>query len=328
MIIPANFATFVTNASTMIRQAYSSAPVSYPQYTTTVPTKTQVWLDGWIGRMPKMRVWTGPRITHEPAPQTYSVTVQPFELTYTFDRFHADDDQYGVYYPILLDLAHQTKMWPEYQLRDLLEASGAFAGATSQAGLDALSFFNTAHPIDFYNAAAGTYSNDFTGGFSVGGVTVGGALSASGFGSAVEYMMTYSGEDGERLNIMPNQLLIPPNLKAEAEYILKNQFSAPQTWGSFGSLGTQVGASDNVYRRFGTDYLVNQNLKGTQKWYLQDTTKAVKPMRWIQHTAPVFAPRVNEQDPVVFDNHAFLWGAWARAVPAWSYSWLMARSGP
>ena len=325
--IPANFAVFVTNAQTYIRNAYSSAPISYTDYTTTVPTNTEVYADGWIGRMPKGREWIGPRVTNEPAAQTYQTTVLPFELTYSLDRFRADDDQYGVYYPILQDLAHQAAMLPEYQLRDFLEASGAYSGA-AQTGLDGVSFFSTAHPVNFYSAAAGTYINDFIGGQAVGGATVGGALSAAAFGSMCEYMMTIKAEDGERLGVTPDLLIIPPTLMGCAEYILKNAFSAPTSWDVFGSLGTQVGASDNIYRRFGVRYLINKHLSSNTTYYVADTTKAVKPLRWVQHTAPVFTNRIAENDPVVFDNHAFLWGWWARAVPAWSYAWLMSRGGP
>lgn len=328
MITPANFAVFVTNANTMIREAYSSAPIDYPQYTTTVPTNTSVFEDGWIGRMPKMRPWNGPRVTNEPAPQTFQVTVINYENTYGIDRFHLDDDKLGIYYPILIDLALQAKRWPEFELRDLLENSGVQTG-TRQNGLDALTFFSTAHPIDLYDSSKGTYSNDATGGgFSSGGATVGGALSAVAFGTLSEYMMTLKAEDGERLGITPNCMLIPPNLKAEAEYILKNQFAAPPTWSTWGSLGTQVGASDNIYRRFGCDYLVNHYLSSATKWYLMDTTKSVKPLRWIVREAPIFAPRVSETDPNVWAEHMYLWGAFGRACPTWSFSWLMARSGP
>lgn len=327
-ITPAAFGVFITNANTSIREAYSSAPIEYPEYTTTVPTDTTVFEDGWIGRMPKMRVWTGPRIVNEPAPQTYQVSVITYENTYGFDRFHMDDDKMGVYYPILIDLALQAKRWPEFELRDLLENAGAQTGAR-QNGLDGLSFFNTAHPVDLYDSSKGTYSNDFTGGgMSISGQTVGGALSPTAFGTLCEYMMTLKAEDGERLGIVPNLLMVPSNLKAEAEYILKNTFSAPQSWGTWGSLGTQVGAADNIYKRFGVDYIVNKNLISATKWYLADTTKAVKPLRWILREAPVFAPMVNETDWNVFANHEYLWGCYGRATPAWAYSWLMARSGP
>jgi len=326
--VPASFATFVTNAQTYIRQAYSSAPISYPEFTTTVTTKTEVYLDGWIGRMPKGREWLGPRVVYEPAAQTFSRSVLPWELTYGFDRFFSDDDQYGVYYPKLQDLALQAARLPEFQMRDFLEASGAYASTASQLGLDGVSFFNTAHPVNLYNSGAGTYVNDFTGGVAVGSSTVGGALSAAAFGSVAEYMMTIKAEDGERMGVTPDLLIIPPPLMGCAEYILKNAFSAPQTWDTFGSLGTQVGASDNIYRRYGVRYLINHYLASNTKWYVADTTKAVKPLRWVQHTAPVFVQRVTENDPVVFDNHSFLWGWWARGVAIPSYAWLIARSAP
>lgn len=328
MIIPGNFNVFITNVSTMIREAYSSASIEYPMYTTTVPTNSTTWEDGWIGRMPKMRPWDGPRIVNEPAPQTYTVNIINYENTYGLDMFMFEDDKYNVYYPILIDLALQSKRWPEFELRDLLENTGVQTGSR-QNGLDGLPFFSTSHPVDFYNSGAGTYVNDFTGGgVSIGGVTVGGALSPTALGTMSEYMMTLKAEDGERFGLVPNLLIVPPTLKVEADYILKNQFIAPANWSTFGSIPTNVGASDNLYSRFGMDYLVNKNLMSNTKYYIADTTKAVKPVRWIMREAPVFTPRVNEDDPFVFDNHQYIWGVRARGCPAWSYSWLMSRGGP
>lgn len=327
-ITPANFQIFVTTGSTMVREAYSSAPVSYPEFTTTVPLETENYEDGWIGRMPVVREWVGPRIVNEPAPQTYLAATQLFELTYGFDRFKLDDDKLGVYYPILSDLGLQWKRWPEFQIRNFLENSGNQTGAR-QNGLDGLTNFNTAHPIDLYNASAGTYSNDFRGGFTVGSTTVGGALSGTALGTAVEYMQTYQAEDGERLGIVPNRLMIPVTLRAEAEYILKNQTSAPQNgWQTFGPTNTQVGASDNLYARFGVDYLINHNLKSNTNWYLMDTTKSIKPVRWGLRMAPEIVPRVNPTDPIVWSNHYYQWGGAGRGCPLWSYAWLMAKSGP
>ena len=124
MITPTNWLPFITTANTAIRQAWSWLPTEYQLYTTTVPLADRsVFEDGWIGRMPKMRLWSGPRVYQEPSPQTYIVVPQPFELTYTLDRFKYDDDGFGVFYPLLLDFAMQTKLWPDYQMRDLIEAT-------------------------------------------------------------------------------------------------------------------------------------------------------------------------------------------------------------
>jgi phage major head subunit gpT-like protein len=340
MITPTNWLPLITQANTSIREAWSWLPVEYPLYTTTVTMGgdkgRSIWEDAWIGRMPKMRLWSGPRVYNEPNPQTYSVVVEPFELTYTLDRFRFDDDGFGVFYPLLLDMAMQTKLWPEYQVRDLIEATGAWSSATSQAGLDGLSNWNTAHQTNVYSLSTGSlnagtaYCNDFTGGGqTINSVTVGGAFSQTSVLTLMEYMMTIRGEDGERLMITPTHVMVPPTLAGEAEYVLKNMLGAASVgYTTWGAAQTQVGAIDNVTKRFGMELHINKNLASFTKFYMMDCSKAVKPFRWISRDPPAVTPRVNENDPLVFDSHLYTWGAWARGAPAWSPAWLAARSGP
>ena len=341
MITPANFAKFITEANTMWGTVYESMGVEeyYQRIATTVPIKTAQLQFAWTGIMPKARVWSGPRHVYQAAAQTYTVVPQPFELTYEIDRFNLDDDQFGVFFRMLPDMARQLKRWPDLQMRDLLESSGAWTSTTVQQGFDGLSNFNTAHPVNFYNQSSGgpgTYSNDFTGGGvnvtytkSGGGTTttlVGGTLTPVGFATLVEYMMTLKGEDNEALGVVPNLLMIAPQLVVEAEMILKSASFAPLQWGQY--ITSQVGAADNVLKRFGVDFMVNKLLKNAYTWYLMDTTQAVKPFTWVLRDAPVMIPRINENDPIVFDDHMFQWGAWMRGCPAWSYAFLCCRSGP
>jgi len=120
MITPANWQPFIIQADTSVREAWSAAPVEYAEYTTEKTLgKASIWTDGWIGRMPKARLWSGPRMYQTPNPQTYQVVPQPFELSYTIDKFRYDDDGYGVFYPMLQDFALQVAHWPDYQMRDL-----------------------------------------------------------------------------------------------------------------------------------------------------------------------------------------------------------------
>ncbi len=331
MITPANFATFITNINVMIGAVYNTDDVqsTYKEISTEVPCTTSQLTFGWTGLMPKMRAWFGARQPHQPAPQTYTVVPQPWENTYSIDRFNLDDDQYGIYYRTLPDMARQAKRHPDYQIRDLLEASGVQGSTSRQLGPDGLSFWNTAHPVDIYNAGAGTYVNDFTsGGVSIGGITVGGQLSPVAFTSMYEYMMTLKGEDGERLGVKPNALMHPPTLKAEVELILKSTFFAPPSWGAWAPMTGQVGAADNPLRRFGVVPIQNDFLASNTKWYLADTTKSMKPLLWVVREPIITVPRMNENDPAVFDTHMFQWGQWARNAPGWNFSWLMARSGP
>ncbi len=266
MITPAQFSTFVTTVNTMIGEAYNDTvePV-LDQIATTIPMSTEFLLQGWTGMLSKMRVWQGPRVTHEANPQTYQVGALPFEFTLALDRFRLDDDQFGIYYRQLPDIARQAKRWPIEQVRDLLENQGAWTG-TFQNGLDGLSNFNTAHLINLYQPSLGSYCNDFTGGGqNVNGIQVGGAFNATPFKTLYEYMCNLKGEDNEPLGVTPNQLMHPSSLKGEVDYVLKSAFFAAP---AYGNLTGQVGAADNMLGRYGVEPLMNRYLVSPTKWYL------------------------------------------------------------
>lgn len=340
MITPAGLSVFITNVNTSWGEVYSSLASRVPRVTdkiaTTVPVTGEQWTMGWTGMMPKMRIWQGPRYVHEASPQLYTVVPKPYEDTYSIDRFKLDDDIFGLYYRQLPDMARQIYRWPDYEMRDLLEAAGGYSDAVSQAGLDGLAHWSTAHPVDIYDANKGTYVNDFTGGGvnvtypKTGGGTVttlvGGALTPVAFTTLYEYMTTLKGEDNEVLGVTPTDLMHAPQLKAEVELILHSTFFAPPQWGV--NITGQVGTADNPLKRFGVNALENKLLKNIYTWYLLDTAAAMRPFTWALREAPQIVPRINENDPVVFDTHHFLWGAWSRAAPAWSFAFLSARSGP
>lgn len=331
MITPANFNLFVSTVNTLINEArVRTLPLIYPTLCEEMPSGTTQNVYGWIGRLPKMRKWDGARVVFESAPQTYTLVNQAFESTLAIDRFRLDDDQFGLYYKQIPFMTEQARMQPDYMLRDLIENVGDQTG-TLQNGLDGLPGFSTAHPVDFYNAGAGTYSNDFVGGFGTTlqgvGYTVGGALSSPGaFWSAYEYMMSYKGEDGEPLGVVPDTLMCSQFLKGEAEILLKNSFYSPPAWGF---ITGQVGAAENPVAKWGMNLVINPLLVNYPlRWYLACTTRPFRPFIHQRREATQMVPRVTENDPVVFNNHTFLWGQWDRQAVGWGPSFLVARSGP
>jgi len=328
VITPANFATFVTNINTMIGQVYATDPVDsyYKKICTELPVQSKIWEAGWTGLMPKMRVWFGMRQPHQPNAQTYQVNMIPYENTYEIDRFDLDDDQFGIYYRMLPDMARQAQRQPDYETRDLIEGNGVFGGSR-QNGFDGLTHWNTAHPIDVYDASKGTYTNDTTGGQTVGSTTVGGAIGEVALATIFEYGMTIKGEDGERLGVKYDTLMHPPTMRVTIELLLKSMFFAPPTWGGFAPVTSQVGAADNPLKRLGVTPLQNDFLSSNTKYFLLDTTKPMKPFLWLNREATRTVPRINENDPNVFDRHVFQWGQWNRKSPAWSYAFLSHRSG-
>lgn len=327
MITPAQMNVLRSTVNVMVGQVYVEDKVPLPSdtFTTTYPSGSSQEVYAWTGLLPKSRVWTGPRVSVEPAPQTYVVANIPYEgPNLVIDRFDIDDDQFGVLFRAIPDQVRQVRRLKDYWLRDLIEASGYFGNPNgTQLGFDGLSNFNTAHPIDLYNTASGTYSNDFVGNSGTA-ASPGGPFSVNGFATGVEAMMGFKGEDGERLGVMPTHLMHPLELQTEVNLVLRSTSFAPPAWGTIAS---QVGAADNPLLRFGVQPLVNHFLKSKTQWYLQDNSKAIKAMGWQQREAPVYSQRVAENDPIVYDLHKMEWGVWGRGAPIWSYAFLMVRSG-
>lgn len=341
MLTPSQYTAFITTVDTTIGAIYTEIDpaLSYKEYATTYPISGSQVTFGWTGLMPKARPWFGSRVVHEPAAQTYTVNPVPYELTYAIERFTFDDsavNTQSIFWRELPDMARSWRRQPEYEIRDLLEGTGIYGGA-KQLSLDNTNHFNTAHPISFYLPtypftsplfSGGSYCNDFIGGQTVNGVTIGGALSQSSFSTLLQYMQMIPGEDNEALGIIPNTLLIPATLQVEANILLKATFWAPPTWGGFAPFGSQVGAADNVLLKMGVKPVINRFLRKTTRWYLMDTSHNLKPFLWIVREAPRTVPRINENDPIVFDSHRYTWGGWDRVAPAFNFPWLVARSGP
>lgn len=333
LITPANLNLFFTAMETRFWSAYQTAPLWHEKVATTYPVSTEQWVSGWIGMLNTAREWIGSRVTRQPAPQTYLVQIQNWELTEAIDQFKLMDDTYGIYYPVVTMMGmNMSKLW-DYQLRDLLQNAGAQTGVR-QIGIDGLTHWNTAHPVDFYNPALGTYSNDFRGGFVVNGQTVGGALTTNGFNSLWSEFASRKSESGEALGILANLTLVPPQLKAQASMLLNSQIFAPPVLGSMGTAAAGqanapfVGAMDNPLKGY-TDLEVCADIANQPTtWYMMDTSRPIKPFSLLLRQAPNFIPRITPEDPVVFDTHTYLYGSMARGAPAWSFPWLSAISSP
>lgn len=325
LITPANLNFFFTNLETRFWQAYGAAPVVSDRLATTYSVSSEQWVSGWIGFLDKMREWVGSRVVHSPAPQTYLVQIQNFEQTQAIDQFKLMDDTYGIYFPTVAFMGEQMKKWPDYQLRDLLQNTGAQTG-TRQIGLDGLSHWNTAHPVDFYDAGKGTYCNDFrAGGVIVNGVLVGGGLSNNSFATLWEEIASRKSESGEPLGLMADLTVTPAQLAYTAKTILQASFFAPS---ALGNLTGQVGAAENMLKGW-TDLLTWPDLNAQPTtWYELVTNKPIKPFSWLLRESPDFVYRITPQDPVVFDTHTYLYGSKSRGAPAWSFPFLSAISGP
>ncbi len=337
MITSAALQFFFQQGNVLANKIYADVPLKSTAFSTRIPVAAEDWKTAWIGLVDKFRPWDGPRVTKEPAPQTYTVTVYPYEGTQSYDRFRFEDDQrmFGVVSSELIPrLAREARMAQDYEIRDLLQNKGKWTGAY-QNGWDGSAFFLTTHAVDLYDSSKGTYTNDLTGGgASIGGITVGGQFSQTAIQTLWEYQGSIKGEDNEPLQVESDTILVPRALKGEAELVLKSTFYAPPSWGTIGAgtgaLGAQVGAADNALRRFGIDYIEWPLLDASSKsvWYMMSTKNpAFKPLLWLVNTDVQWTYIIQPQSMPVFSEHRFIWGGHARWAPAWGPSWLLMRSG-
>jgi phage major head subunit gpT-like protein len=326
LITPSNLSFFFTGLQMRMWEAYGLAPTFADKLATTVPSSTEQEVYGWIGKIAKMQEWIGPRKTTSAAPQTYTLVNRPYELTLAIDKFKLQDDAHGIYAPLATEFGWQAKKWVDYQLRDLLLNTGTQTGSR-QNGLDGLTHWNTAHPIDLYDSSKGTYCNDYRGGVSIGGRTVGGSLTPQGYATVRQDMMSRKAEDGEPLGIMPNLLVVPPQLEAAGKMILEAEFFSPQSYDAVG-LGTNVGNQQNIYRGSASLLVIPELAGSPTTWFLCDTTRSIKPFIFQQRQAVNFVQRFNEQDPHVFDFHEYIMGNDARGAVGWAHAWLSSISSP
>jgi phage major head subunit gpT-like protein len=345
---PSNYAAFITTVDTSVGALYTEmdASVQWQKYTKLDPmTGGSIKSYGWIGMTPKPQPWFGTRKGYEPAPLTQQVEVIPYELTAIMDAFVLDDSDpnaMSIFWQMLPMMARQWRRHPEYELRDLLEARGMYAPGVGQfnrqLGRDGATMFGL-HSINpflpGYNNGSnlfggGTYQTDFTGGYTPpysGAPVVGGPFGVVSFTTIRAYMRSIPLEDGETAGVIPDTVIIPTTLEAEADMVLKATTWAPPTWGGFVPLTGQVGAADNQLAKLSVQVVVNPFLKYATRWYMADCSHSEKPLIWVVREAPKTVPRTAENDPLMWDSHKHAWGGYDRVAGAFGYPFLIARSG-
>jgi phage major head subunit gpT-like protein len=334
---------FFSALETRFWTEYGLAEPMWQRIATVLPVGTELWTSGFMNMLQKYREWLGARIVQVPSLQTYTVPIKNWENTQGVDKFKFDDDTHGLYSPIAAFMGMQAKKLPDYQIRDAFLNQGSWTGSFQNC-LDGLTIFNTAHPVNFWDASQGTYANDYTsGGVPVNNQVIGGGLSLSGFGTVWEDMARRKNESGEAGGWKADTALTGPILAVAMQTVLQAQFiGAPQIVQLGSNVGTGnntfVGATSNLVKGL-TDFVMWDDLSSStaigtstntydQVWYLLSTKGPIRPVLWLLREAPTFVARVNPDDPVVFEKHQYLFGSEARGSMAWGFPQSLSRSGP
>ena len=276
IINQANLSALYTGFSAIFKDVFDNANVLYRRVATEVPSTSRQEQYNWLGRVPRMREWLGERVIQNLSAYSYTIKNLDWEATVAIDRNDVEDDAVGIYTPMVKALADAAATHPDELVFNLM--TGGFANSC----YDGISFFNAAHPT-----GASTQSNHGTA-----------VLTPTSYAAARAQMMSLTDEHGKPLNVVPDILVVPPQLESAALGILHADVYEDGT--------------SNVFRD-SADLVVAPYLSGSPTaWYLLDTKKAVKPFIFQRRKPPVFVSKDTPDDEGAFMKKEYVFGVDSR----------------
>ncbi len=226
-------------------ETFGETKALWPQVATVIPSDKDTENYGWLGALPGMREFLDERQPGDMAPYSYAIKNKTWESTIAVDRAALEDDLYGQIALRVKQMAAVSK-----QHLDILIFGLLGAGFTTN-GYDGVPFFGA-------HAQGGTQSNAGTE-----------ALSAQGVQDAITAMMRFKDDQGKPAGVMPDLLVVPPELTWEAQTLLNSAFYPDPIF----TASQQLGANPlrGMLTQVTSPYLAN-----TTNWFLLDTKRIVR----------------------------------------------------
>ena len=121
--------------------ALAQAPSQYQRVATVVSASTKEQKYGWLGKIPNVREWLGPRAVQNLAQHDYSIREKPWELTVAVDKDDIETDNLGIYAPLFAEMGLSAgSKWDQLVFALLKD------GFTTEC-YDGQPFFDTDHPV-------------------------------------------------------------------------------------------------------------------------------------------------------------------------------------
>ncbi len=144
-ITQANLVSLFTGFDVVFQRGFEKPPSYYEQIATIVRSTSRQTTYPWLGRTTTFREWLGDRVVQALETHTYTIVNRNFEDTVAIDRNDIEDDNYGVYEPIIEQLGWDTKVHPDMLLFQMIKQ--AVSTPSAVIGYDGQPFFSTTHPV-------------------------------------------------------------------------------------------------------------------------------------------------------------------------------------
>lgn len=302
-VTPATIKTLQSTFNGLFWQGHQNAPTWYPRLVTEVPSSSKENTYGWMKRLDSMREFVGSRVLESLAAHSYTLANKKWEKTVAVDAADIEDDNLGVYNPVVQELGEVSALHPQNLLVTLIEN-------TTDLCHDGQAFFAAAHPVDPYESGKGTQANLLTST----------AFTEANFFAARKAFAQLKDEGGRMMGLLPDLVVVPQALEQTARKVLLAD-TAIQT---AGTAGTDLAATapTNIARGL-ADLLVVPQLTSDTTWYAFVTKKVIRPFVYQMRKPLSFTSKTSgASSDYVWENDSYAWSADARYNVGFGPWWL------
>jgi len=263
-------------------EAYEGAVGNWERIATVVPSEHDSEKYAWLGSTPKMREFKDERLPAGLLEHDYSIRNKTWEASISVERTALEDDQYGQIKLRVQALGEEARRHQDELVFGLLK------DGFDTLCYDGQYFFDTDH----VEGDSGVQSNKGTA-----------ALSASSLQSAITAMMKFKDDKGKPMGVIPDTLVVPPDLKWTAMELL-NSVYAPDT------VSGKTDMRQNVLAG-ALDLIVSPYLTDANDWFLLCTRRVIKPIIF-QSRVPVEFAALEANSENGFMRDEYVYGVRAR----------------
>ncbi|BGI52456.1 MAG: Mu-like prophage major head subunit gpT family protein [Candidatus Hamiltonella defensa (Ceratovacuna japonica)] len=142
IVTPALLKSLFTGYHTFFQKGLGMARPQYNKIATVIQSSTASNSYGWLGQWPGFREWVGDRVIKNMESHGYQILNKAFESTVGVKRTHIEDDNLGIYAPMMEEMGRATAVFPDELVFPLLKS-----GFHSEC-YDGQYFFDTDHPVN------------------------------------------------------------------------------------------------------------------------------------------------------------------------------------
>lgn len=141
LVNAANLAALGVGYSTIFGGGLAQAPSQHMRVATVVGATQLEQRYGWLGKIPSVREWIGPREVQNLAAHDYTIREKAWELTWSVQRDHIETDNLGMYNAMFTEEGRAAGAHWDVLVFDLLKAGFATKCYDGQY------YFDTDHPV-------------------------------------------------------------------------------------------------------------------------------------------------------------------------------------